>query len=60
MKLRITIISAILTAGLTGMAQEPGPVVAEGSTLTLQQCRDLALDNNKNLRSGAEEVRAAG
>jgi len=60
MKLRITIISALLTATLAGMAQEPGPVVAEGSTLTLRQCRDLALDNNKNLRRGAEEVRAAG
>jgi len=42
------------------MSQEPGPVVAEGSTLTLAQCRDLALGNNKNLRRGAEELRAAG
>ena len=60
MKLRFTVISVILSAALQGMSQEPGPVVAEGSTLTLAQCRDLALGNNKNLRRGAEELRAAG
>lgn len=59
MKLRFTVISVILSAALQGMSQEPGPVVAEGSTLTLAQCRDLALGNNKNLRRGAEELRAA-
>lgn len=60
MKLRFTVISVILSAALHGIAQETGPIVAEGSTLTLEQCRNLALDNNKNLRRGAEEVRAAG
>ena len=60
MKLRFTVISVILSAALQGMSQEPGPIVAEGSTLTLAQCRDLALGNNKNLRRGAEELRAAG
>ena len=60
MKVRFTVISVILSAALQGMSQEPGPVVAEGSTLTLAQCRDLALGNNKNLRRGAEELRAAG
>lgn len=60
MNMRFTVISVVLTAALHGMAQEPGPVVAESSTLTLEQCRELALNNNKNLRRGAEEVRAAG
>jgi len=60
MKLHFTVISVILSTVLNVMAQGPGPIVAEGATLTLQQCRDLALDNNKNLRRGAEEIRAAG
>ena len=60
MKLRFAVISVILSVTLQGMSQQPGPVVAEGSTLTLAQCRDLALANNKNLRRGAEELRAAG
>lgn len=60
MKLRFTVISAILSAALTLAAQNPQPVVADGSTLTLAQCRELALSNNKNLRRGAQEVKAAG
>ncbi|MDE6395615.1 MAG: TolC family protein, partial [Duncaniella sp.] len=60
MKLRITVISAILTASAAAYGQEPGPVISEGSTLTIGQCRELALSNNKNLRRGAMEVRAAG
>ena len=60
MKLRIAVISAILSASVTAYSQEPGPVISESSTLTIEQCRDLALNNNKNLRRGALEVRAAG
>ena len=60
MNLRFTIISVLLSAAINGVAQQSEAAVAEGSVLTLEQCRDLALDNNKNLRRGAEDVKAAG
>ena len=60
MRLRLSVVSVILGGMLPCMAQSTDAVVADGSTLTLEQCRDLALSNNKNLRQGAEQVRAAG
>ena len=61
MRLRLTVVSAIFAAVLPAMAQNPdGASVADGSVLTLAQCRDFALANNKNLRRGAEQVKAAG
>lgn len=58
MKLRFTVISAFIAAVLPAVGQDNIP--AQGDVLSLQQCRDLALANNKNLRSGAEQVKAAG
>ena len=60
MRLRLTVVSAICAIVLPAIAQTPDQAVADGSVLTLAQCRDLALANNKNLRRGAEQVRAAG
>ncbi len=53
MRLRLTVVSAICAIVLPAIAQTPDQAVADGSVLTLAQCRDLALANNKNLRRGA-------
>lgn len=45
-----------MAAFIAGSAQ----TVPDGSVLSLEQCRALALENNKNLRKTAEDVRAAG
>ena len=50
MRLRLTVVSAICAIVLPAIAQTPDQAVADGSVLTLAQCRDLALANNKNLR----------
>lgn len=34
--------------------------VPEGSVVTLEQCRDMALANNKNLRKSAQQIKVAG
>lgn len=65
MYFRRIFIAIVLAAGVaTGAsAREEAAAsssVADGSVLSLEQCRSLALANNKNLRKTAEEVRAAG
>ena len=49
--LTLSLLAAL--AALTASAVEPGEV------LTLEQCRSMALGNNKMLRQAAEEIRAA-
>ena len=34
--------------------------VPEGSVLSLEQCREMALSNNKNLRKSAQQIKVAG
>ena len=34
--------------------------VADGSVVTLEQCREMALSNNKNLRKSAQQIKVAG
>ena len=34
--------------------------VADGSVVTLEQCREMALSNNKNLRKSAQQIKMAG
>lgn len=50
----------LLAVALTGGFLASVAQVADGSVLSLGQCRDMALSNNKNLRKINEEIRAAG
>ncbi|MDE7387651.1 MAG: TolC family protein, partial [Muribaculaceae bacterium] len=51
---RLTILAAAAIA-------LPVAVIAQNSTrLTLDECRQMALQNNKQMQIGAEKVRAAG
>lgn len=57
--LSVTLFSALLTAISAVGAEPAAPTVEPGSVLTLEQCRSLAMGNNKLLRQTAEEIRAA-
>lgn len=59
MQLRRTLLTALIAAGLGATAQTATTPAAPSGTLTLEQCRDLALSNNKNLRKSAEQIKAA-
>ncbi|MBD5318921.1 MAG: TolC family protein [Duncaniella sp.] len=43
-----------------GAAAQSPATVPDGSTLTLEQCRELALHNNKDLRKSAQQIKVAG
>ncbi len=55
MRIRIKALFFSLLCAVGAVAQ-----VSPGAVLTLEECRQLALANNKLLRQAAEEVRAAG
>lgn len=57
--LSVTLFSALLTAISAVGAELAAPTVEPGSVLTLEQCRSLAMGNNKLLRQTAEEIRTA-
>ncbi len=55
------LLAVAISGGITAVsAATPDEVVTDGAILSLEQCRDLALSNNKNLRKISEEVRGAG
>lgn len=56
MNCRLKALSVTLFAALAAMAS---PDVEPGQVLTLEECRSMALGNNKMLRQVAEEIRAA-
>lgn len=58
MQLRSILLTALAAVGLGAMAQT-ATVPAAGSVLTLEQCRELALSNNRSLRKSAEQIKAA-
>ncbi len=58
MDLRRFLFSASAIVALMASAQEPA-AVPDGSVMTLEQCRRLALDNNKDLRKSAEQIKVA-
>ena len=60
--MRLTAVTGLLLAAtLTASAEDNNDYsVYEGSTMTLEQCRQLALTNNKQLRQQDEKIRAAG
>ena len=57
--LSVTLLSALMSAVCASGAEPSAPTVEPGSVLTLEQCRSLAMGNNKLLRQAAEEIRAA-
>ncbi len=56
MNCRLKALSVTLFAAIAAMAS---PDVEPGQVLTLEECRSMALGNNKMLRQVAEEIRAA-
>ncbi len=60
MTIRRMLLTVALSGSLLTLGAQTTATVADGSVLTLEQCRDMALSNNKNLRKINEEIRAAG
>jgi len=58
MAIRRYFFALIVTASLGAAAQTPS--IEEGSVVTLEQCRRMALDNNKDLRKSAQQIKVAG
>ena len=57
MVLRRFFLSASVLVGLVAAAQTNA--IPEGGVMTLEQCRQTALANNKNLRKSAQGIEAA-
>ncbi|MCM1162871.1 MAG: TolC family protein [Muribaculaceae bacterium] len=58
--LSVTLLSALSVTFSSLAATQADDLVEPGSVLTLEQCRQLAMSNNKLLRQMAEDIRAAG
>lgn len=57
---RRLIIALLTPLALMAAASSPTDIPAEGSVMSLEQCRQLALTNNKNLRRSAQQIKVAG
>ena len=57
---RRLIIALLTPLALMAAASSPTDIPVEGSVMSLEQCRQLALTNNKNLRRSAQQIKVAG
>lgn len=58
MQIRRLFIALVAAGSLAAAAQTPA--VEEGSVVSLEQCRRMALANNKELRKSAQQIKVAG
>ncbi len=57
--LSLTLLGACMAVTSVSAAPETAPQVEPGAVLTLQECRALAMANNKLMRQMSEQIRAA-
>ncbi len=54
-RLFITLLTSVCSLGAMGQT-----TIEDGSVVTLEQCRRMALENNKQLRRSAQQIKVAG
>ena len=57
---RRLLIALLAPLALGVAAVSPSDIPSEGSVMSLEQCRQLALTNNKDLRRSAQQIKVAG
>ena len=57
---RRLLIALLAPLALGAAAVSPSDIPSEGSVMNLEQCRQLALANNKDLRRSAQQIKVAG